>query len=85
MKIETIMRPDHPRWLEFCEMLAGPTGCNFRKEGMAWNCGGDHRFARRLLPQFGVDVEKSIAYFEENGGYCDCEILFNCTEAEDEA
>jgi hypothetical protein len=24
-----------------------------------------------------VDVDKSIAYFREHGGYCDCEILFN--------
>jgi hypothetical protein len=25
----------------------------------------------------GVDVRKSLAFFRANGGWCDCEIIFN--------
>jgi hypothetical protein len=25
----------------------------------------------------GINVEVSLAYFEDHGGYCDCEILLN--------
>jgi hypothetical protein len=25
----------------------------------------------------GVDIPASLEYFEEHGGYCDCEILLN--------
>ncbi|MEY2539317.1 MAG: hypothetical protein QOG67_3057 [Verrucomicrobiota bacterium] len=71
-----IMTPDHLGWPEFCDLLAGPSGCNFR-EGPVWDCHGDHRFSRKLLPTFGVDVEASVEFFVEHGGHCDCEVLFN--------
>jgi hypothetical protein len=73
--ITPVMSPDHPDWDEFCNQLAGPQGCHF--QGETWNCHGDHRFARKLLAEFGVDVEASIAFFEENGAGCDCETLMN--------
>jgi len=69
------MSPAHPQWSEFLNALAGPEFCNFHNNG--WNCHGDHRYAKQLLERFDVDVEGSLAYFEENGGYCDCEIVFN--------
>jgi hypothetical protein len=25
----------------------------------------------------GINVEASLAYFKDHGGYCDCEILLN--------
>ena len=28
----------------------------------------------------GVNIEASLAYFEDHGGYCDCEILLNVHE-----
>jgi Protein of unknown function (DUF2695) len=69
--IETlIMSPDHPDWETFCNRLAVTLA--------TCTCYGDHRLARELLPEFGVDVEKSITCFQENGGGCDCEILLNC-------
>jgi uridine phosphorylase len=30
-----------------------------------------------LLLDYDVDVAASLAYFEEHGGYCDCEVVFN--------
>ena len=78
-----IMTPQHPRWTEFAERLEGPEGCNFRKgdnDKTIWTCSSktDRPLATAILTAMGdVDVVASLAYFEEHGGYCDCEILFN--------
>jgi hypothetical protein len=76
------MTPQHPRWEEFCNRLAGPEGCNFRKKpdgNATWKCAGgnDRTSAVNILKAMNMDVAASLAYFEENGGHCDCEILFN--------
>jgi hypothetical protein len=77
-----VMTDKHPRWEEFCNRLAGPEGCNFRKKpdgNTTWTCfgGTDKTFATRILEAMGMDVTASLAYFSEHGGHCDCEILFN--------
>lgn len=83
-----LMNAEHPDWDEFCVRLEGPEGCNFRQEGgdggIVWNCGGgtDQTKAEKILRTMNeegreIDVEGSLAYYSENGGYCDCEILFN--------
>ena len=80
-----VMTPEHPRWKEFCSRLAGPDGCNFREKvpgdaaSATWNCRGgtDKTFAAKILRDMGMDVERSLAFFDEHGGHCDCEILFN--------
>jgi hypothetical protein len=84
-----IMTIEHPRWEEFAERLEGPEGCNFTAEydeagnyidgSGRWQCKGgkDKTFATAILTDMGMDVEASLKYFEVNGGYCDCEILFN--------
>jgi hypothetical protein len=82
MKTATIMSPAHPSWVTFCNALGGPRGCNFQDK--TWVCYGDHRFARALLPEFGVDVNKSIQHFIDHGAVCDCEVLLNLTKDEDE-
>jgi hypothetical protein len=75
-----LMTPDHPEWEKFCRTLGGPGYCNFHKE--TWSCFGDHRYARQLLPMFGADVDRSIEFFNEKGGCCDCEILLNMASLE---
>ncbi len=83
--------PQHPRWKEFRDRLEGPGGCNFTQSDPAedagtirWDCNHDLAFARAILEDMvGVDVEASISFFEANGGFCDCEILFNVDPAED--
>jgi hypothetical protein len=78
-----IMTPDHPGWASFCDKLS--THCTVEERRVngvtvgvsSVGCQGDHRFARAILPEFNVDVEGSITFFKEHGGYCDCEILFN--------
>jgi hypothetical protein len=81
-KAKDVMTPEHPRWEEFCERLAGPEGCHFRRkpDGRAtWKCAGgtDKTLATKILKTMGMDVAASLACFEAHGGYCDCEILFN--------
>lgn len=82
-----IMTPDHPRWKEFYERLEGEEGCNFRYtngkgkvKDITWDCGGgrDKSFAISILETMeGIDVEKSLDFFDKHGGHCDCEIIFN--------
>ena len=76
-----IMTIQHPRWQEFIGRLADKEGCNFREvDGKAvWDCDSeqDRPRARAILTDMGFDVEKSLLYFEEQGGYCDCEIVLN--------
>ena len=41
--------------------------------------GCDHslRFTREWLSRAGHDIEKVVAWLEENGGFCDCEVAAN--------
>ena len=82
----SVMTPQHPRWEEFVCRLAGPgpEGIDFTVgpgvNQISSRCAGgeDKTYAHKLLTTIhGVDVEASLAYFEEHGGYCDCEILIN--------
>lgn len=78
------MNPEHPKWGEFLDRLEGPEGCNFRQEDgtFRFDCTSEteKRGARAALAAMGFTdeaIEASCAYFEEHGGYCDCEILLN--------
>lgn len=81
-----IMTPEHPRWNEFITRLEGPEGCNVHlkdptdPKSVVWTCGGgdEKSFASKILnTMFEIDVKKSLEFFEEKGGFCDCEILLN--------
>ncbi len=80
------MTPEHPLWAEFIERLSGPEGCDFRKDEngkTVWKCKGgrDKSRARAILATMpGIDVKRSLVYFEAQGGHCDCEILFNVSD-----
>lgn len=84
-----VMTRKHPRWEEFCERLGGAEGCNFHEDEndkTRWTCKGgkDKTFATAILRAMSngderehFDIPASLIYFEEHGGHCDCEILFN--------
>ena len=83
-----VMTIEHPRFAEFKKTLKGPGYCNFRytepgnPETVTWDCSAtaQRSHARRLLAEMGAssqEIEKSLNYFSEHGGYCDCEIIFN--------
>jgi hypothetical protein len=75
-------------WDEFVDRLSGPEGCNFRKhpdpkKKFTWECKGgrDQTLARKILSTMpGVDVEGTLTWCREHGGFCDCEIIFNCEQ-----
>ena len=78
------MSPKHKDWEKFCELLEGKEGCNFKKnknEKINWKCkgGNDKSYATAILTKYfpKIDLKKTLKYFDDNGGYCDCEILFN--------
>jgi hypothetical protein len=66
-----IMTPDSIRWETFVcmlEMALNASGCDAKT----------HQHAKKILADMGnVNIEESIDFFEEHGGYCDCEILLN--------
>lgn len=80
-----LMTPSNPRWEEFCDRLAGEEGCNFHEtipgdtRSVVWTCKGgtDKSMASAILKDMGFDIEKSLDYFDDHGGHCDCEILLN--------
>ena len=78
-----IMCKDHPKWEEFILRLSGPEGCDFKEDAngkTTWKCknGEDKSLAIKILRAMDIeDIEGTISYFEDNSGYCDCEILFN--------
>lgn len=78
-----IMTPQHPKWNEFYARLQGPEGCDFRKDPKrkwVWKCKGgeDKSYTKKILKNMrNIDVSKSLQFFEKEGAFCDCEILFN--------
>jgi hypothetical protein len=70
-----LMTPENPRWNEFARAL------NTMLE--QFGCDNDgtehtHRHAKFVMEDMGkINIEASLAYFEDHGGYCDCEILLN--------
>ena len=80
-----VMQRGHPRWVEFLKRLTSlEEGCGLKREGPVYRnnkCDGTHLrpLATKILQSMeGVDVEASLKWIGENGGSCDCEILFHC-------
>jgi len=74
----------------YLRKLEGPEGCNFHRtpktKEMRWRCKGgtDKSLSTKVLRGMGVssiDIARIHAVATKAGGHCDCEILFNATEA----
>lgn len=73
---------------EFFERLEGKEGCNFRevKGEPTWDCkGGMNKDLSIdiLCNQMGLDTSEVVEFLIEvhnQGGHCDCEIIFNASE-----
>jgi len=80
---QKVMKPGDPSWPRFVELLEGPQGCNFREEDgqTTWTCNQswERPMAARILKKFfpAYNIKKSMKCWEDRGGHCDCEILFN--------
>jgi Protein of unknown function (DUF2695) len=80
-----ILTPQSPRWNEFADALYETLTAGLPKD--QWRCDGDgynndpklvHRYAKQVMQDMRcVDIDGSLAYFKDHGGYCDCEILWN--------
>ena len=70
IKVTSVLTPADHRWVAFATALDAAA----TKHG----CRHDHQLAEQIMRDMGgIDIPGSIAFFERQGGYCDCEILFN--------
>ncbi len=78
MMQENIMAPGHEDWDKFLDKLEGEEGCAFTDRGK-WDCNGDHRYTRNLLAKYfpDIDIEETLAFFFQESGHCDCEVVLN--------
>jgi hypothetical protein len=63
-----VMTPESPRWNEFADALY---------DAQAWKaCGGAKLPRARAVMRSmgGIDIRKSLAFFREHGGWCDCDL-----------
>ena len=77
-----ILTPRSPRWSLFAKLL-DDTMTEGLPEG-TWRCGNDdsggskHLYAEAVMAELGgIDIDGTLEFFREHGGYCDCEILLN--------
>jgi hypothetical protein len=72
-----ILTPDSgDRWLEFISKLSERLFVDIGIEGWRWPCSHNYRSATKIMNEMGgIDIPKSIAFFQDNGGCCDCEIV----------
>ena len=67
----------HPE-LKECEECEENKDCS--REYITWDCNNDQTFLNEALKKFKIEPklqEKFREYLMENGGFCDCEIVFN--------
>jgi Protein of unknown function (DUF2695) len=70
------LTPEHNLWHTFCAELYARLGYE-----VPGRCQGDHRNTVTLLDELGFHRSTTLAFFEVNGGYCDCEVLFNVEDS----
>ena len=78
-EMTTVVTPESPEWEAFVDALFDATernGCDGDEGEAAPGC--VHRHAKAVMTSMGgIDIEKTLDYYEDHGGYCDCEILLN--------
>ncbi len=68
-----LLTPDHKCWKTFCSRLK----YMLNKTG---KCDG-YTHSWKILKDFtDINDIETILYFEENGGFCDCEIIMNIAD-----
>ncbi len=70
-----IMDQAHPDWLVFRQLLhkavfGPPRRCAGTKDRVATRA-----VLQKYFPE--VDIPATLAHFDDQGGYCDCEVLIN--------
>jgi hypothetical protein len=44
-------------------------------------CDHSHRFTEQWLSNNGITTEPVLSWLEQNGGYCDCEVIMNAEDS----
>lgn len=77
-RLSTIMTKKHPQWNLFTMLLDMNLDYKEDKDKKAtWNCDCTLKGTKEILKIMAMDIDKSIKYLEEHGGYCDCEVMMN--------
>lgn len=91
-----ILTREHPQWDQFIQILEGILYFHEieNEDGepdIAWHCESDFTQTTAVLNFMislgilkDIDIDGTIEYFQENGGYCDCEVLFNVDDDDDD-
>lgn len=68
----------------FLKQLEGPKGCNFchapNSLAWAWHCDGTFKKAKTIMTEMKFteeEIGRVLDISQNNGGFCDCEMLFN--------
>ena len=78
-----VMTPKHPQWNDFLERMQKACEVYDAEGQVGWVCDGTTKNARWVLERMAdIDVEKSLTYFQQHGGFCDCEIGYNVYDDE---
>lgn len=65
-----IMNKKNPGWKVFTKELM--------KQVSSYECDGTFALTKKILRTFlSVDLKKSLKFFKERGGFCDCKIIYN--------
>jgi hypothetical protein len=79
-----MLTPDSARWTEFCnsliEALAPQVldGDKISDGDLMFGCDNTLKHSEQILRAMGgIDVDLTLDYFEDHGGFCDCEVPFN--------
>ena len=62
----------------FLRRLGGTEGCNFTHE--TWHCDGTFKKAKAIMTKMNFteeEIGRVLDISQNNGGFCDCEMLFN--------
>jgi len=53
---------------------------HFLDQELEAGCNHDLRLTEKYLNSNNLPINKTLDWLRENGGYCDCEVLFNVEE-----
>jgi hypothetical protein len=78
--MKEVMDKSNHKWNEFLDMLHKEV--NFRETSKGrhtWDCDGTLTKTENILREHfpEVDIERSLDFMMQHGGYCDCEVIFN--------
>lgn len=91
-----ILTREHPQWDQFIQVLEGIVYFHEieNEDGepnITWHCKSDFTQTTAVLNFMislgilkDIDINGTLKYFEDNGGYCDCEVLFNVDDDEED-